>query len=161
MTNSETQNASGKLKKWLIIVTISIISLAFIGIQLKQFAHDASLNNWNSGFEGYINSSRWQKSSEKPIALFFYTDWCPNCKRLREEILSNQTVDAYLTAFKPVKINPELGPLEDKLAQEFGVFAYPSIFIVPADGSKSIPIRRTSNISPEEFIAQLDQAIKN
>jgi len=161
MTKPEIQNTSSKLRKWLITATVLISSLTFIVIQLNQFAHDASLNNWNSGFEGYINSSRWQQNTKKPIALFFYTDWCSNCKKLREEILSDQSVDAYLKALMPVKINPELGPLEDKLAQEFGVFAYPSVFIMPADGSESIPIRRTSNISPNEFIAQLEQAIKN
>lgn len=147
-------------KKTLIVAAILSFSFAFITYQLNRFSHDASLSDWNSGFMGYVESSRWQQSSNQPIAVFFYTDWCPNCKKLRENILSNKLVDAYLKELMPVKINPEQGPLEDKIAQEFGVFAYPSFFIVPGDASKSVAIRRTSNISPEEFIAQIDSALK-
>ncbi|MDH3325273.1 MAG: thioredoxin family protein [Gammaproteobacteria bacterium] len=146
-------------QKAAIVISIIITAISFMIIQLNNFAQDSSLNSWNEGVPGYIASIREQKTSSKPIALFFYTDWCPNCKKLREEILSTPEVQAFMAELLPVKINPEKGPLENQLSEEYGVFGYPTVIIVPGAGKQPTVIRRTSNITPAQFIEQCRQAL--
>jgi len=147
------------LTKVILIASIVLISIGFIFTQFQQFSQDSSLNDWNSGLSGFITSMEEQRDSNKPIALFFYTDWCPNCKKLREDILSSPEVRALMTQWIPVKINPENGPLENQLAEEFGVFGYPTFIVLPGGDEKPVLIRKTSNISPAEFVEQCRQAL--
>jgi len=150
------------MRRWTISLGIIITSLGFIFFQLHAFTQDSSLSDWNEGINGYIKSVQQQSQNNKPIAAFFYTDWCSNCKRLREDILSQ-------TAFKKfsnenlimLKINPESGPLENKLAEEFGVFGYPSFFIIPPNSTEVRQIRKTSHIPVANFIQQINSAIKS
>ena len=150
------------MKKWGLILLLTTASFSFFAIQLQNFAQDAALSEWHEGLDGYVKSVRLQKDNSKPIAAFFYTDWCPNCKKLREDILSTpefkQFADENLNV---VKINPESGPMENKLAEEFGVFAYPSFFIIPANNKKTLPIRKTSHIPVKKFIQQINNAINS
>jgi len=146
-------------QKIVITVGIAITAISFMLIQLNNFTHDSSLNSWDEGVNGYISSMRKQKESAKPIALFFYTDWCPNCKKLREEILSTPEVQAFMNDLLPVRINPEKGPLENQLSEEFGVFGYPTVIIIPGVDKKPVVIKRTNNISPAQFIQQCRQAL--
>lgn len=146
-------------KKLILIVSIILLSSGFIISQLQQFSQDSSLSDWNSGLSGFITSMKEQRDSNKPIALFFYTDWCPNCKKLREDILSSPEVRTLMAQWIPVKINPENGPLENQLSEEFGVFGYPTFIVLPGRNKKPVLIRKTSNISPAEFVKQCRQAL--
>lgn len=147
-----------KLQKIMLIVGIIITALSFMVIQLSQYSHDSSLSNWKEGVSGYISSMREQQKTDKPIALFFYTDWCPSCEKLRKEVLSTPEVQALMNEMLPVKINPERGPLENQLSEEFGVFGYPTFIIIPGIDKKPIVIGRTSNVTPAQFVRQCRQA---
>ena len=150
-----------RLQQWAIGLGISLISIVFIVFQLATFSNNSSLDDWDKDFQGYVKNTRAQIESGKPIALFFYTDWCPNCKKLREDILASTEVRQFMSDLHPIKINPEHGLLEDQLAKEFGIVGYPSFFIINANTDEAIPIRRTSNITPDQFITQIKQAIKS
>lgn len=148
------------MKKWGLILLITVSSIGFFSLQLHNFAQDSSLNEWNEGLDGYVKSIRLQKDNARPIAALFYTDWCPNCKRLREDILSTPEFRQFAEKnLIVVKINPEAGPMENKLAEEFGVFGYPSLFILPPDAQNTKMIRKTSHISVNKFIQQINSAI--
>ena len=136
-----------------------MLSSLLIFTALSSFARNVALNDWESDLPGYIKSVKLQNSSDKPIAVFFYTDWCSNCKALREEVLSSTEVQAFMKDLHPVKINPETSAYEETLAQEFGVVGYPSFFIIKQNGEVVRQIRRTTQISPAQFISQLRAAI--
>ncbi len=142
----------------LFLTALVLVAGVFIVSQLNRFGNDASLSDWHQGIAGYIQAVRDQSRSGAPMALFFYTDWCPNCRKLREQVLSSEEVRGYLANLQRVRINPENGPAEDRLAREFGVVAYPSFFIVDAASGEARLIRRTSNITPAQFIEQLREA---
>jgi len=147
------------LQKTLIVIGIVITAMSFMIIQLNNYAEDSSLSNWNEGITGYVSSIQDQKENNKPMMLFFYTDWCPSCKKLREEILSTPEVTDFMGDFLAVKINPEKGPLENQISEEFGVFGYPTIIIISGPNKTPATIKRTSNITPAQFIAQCRQAL--
>jgi len=146
-----------RLQKILVATVIIIISLSFITIQLSRLALDVSLDSWEQGAEGYVKASREQQETGNLIALYFYTDWCENCKYLREEVLSKPNVSSHFSNVHPVKINPERGLQENSLAEQYGVIAYPSFYLVDKNTGKIQKIHKT-NVTPERFIEQIKHA---
>jgi thiol-disulfide isomerase/thioredoxin len=147
-----------RFQKLAVALGIIVLSLGFAASQLAKFAVDASLADWQQGFAGYVATGRLQVASGKPMVVLFYTDWCPNCKKLREEVLASPEVRRYVETLHPVRINPELGLAEQKLADSYGVRGYPSLYVVDAKTGNAVMIRRTSNITPAQLIEQLVQA---
>ena len=149
-------------RRHLRIITstgIVIAALALTGFELAQFAVDATLRHWYNGASGYRAALQLQKSTGKPIALFFHTDWCQNCKRLREAVLAKPEVDRFLKNAIPVKINPETGSKEQKIADIYGVRGYPTFLIVGDNPHTVTRIRTNRNLSPQQFIDQCKQTI--
>jgi len=64
-----------------------------------------------------------------------------------------------------VRINPEAGLDERRLAEQFGVKGYPSIFIIPANSdapTKVYPFRKVGDtfvaLAPREFVDECQAA---
>ena len=148
------------MKKKIITIGIIALSAIFIVSNLKNLSQDAGLHDWHSNLQGYVEATRLQHVSAKPMAVFFYTDWCSSCKILREQVLSSPEVHAYLQNMITVKINPEASPFEETLAQEFGVMGYPTFFVISNNGRLVKQVERTTNITPQQFIEQLQQAVE-
>ena len=138
------------------LTTIAVIfgALALIAIQLSQFAVDATLRHWHENASGFQRALDLQKTSHKSIAVFFHTDWCANCKKLRENVLSSPEFDQYLKNVIPVKINPETGLKERQLADRYGVLGYPTFLIIEPNSQSVTRIRTSQNITPQQFIDQ-------
>lgn len=139
-----------------IVVILAAVTL--MAIQLSRFALDTTLRQWNSGAAGYQSALALQKTSHKPIALFFHTDWCANCKKLRETVLSSPEFDQYLKNVIPVKINPESGLKERQIADNYGVTGYPTFLLVDYNTQTVTRVRTSQNITPEQFIDQCKAA---
>ena len=145
--------------KKLLPVAIVLFGGIFIVASLKNHSLDTSLSQWGDDYQGYAEASELQKTSNQPMAVFFYTDWYSNCKALREQVLASAEVESFMKNVHAVKVNPEAGIDEDLLANKFGVFGYPSFYMVMEGGRVVKQIQRTANISPEQFVAQMQQAI--
>ena len=120
---------------------------------------------WLSGADGFAEASRQHESNGKPTLVYFYTDWCPYCRRLNTNILASEEMDDYLDDVVAVRINPEAGARERALSKQFGVSGYPSIFVLPegSDRPRSIhPYRRDGNqwvpMTGSEFVRACEQA---
>jgi len=141
-----------------MVLGLFAFTIFFASTQLSSFSLDASLSEWQQGADGFNKSSQLQLASKKPVALFFYTDWCDSCEKLRNEVLATPELKAFMTTMHPVQVNPELGAAENRLAKQFGVMGYPSFYVVDTESGQARAIRRTSHITPQQFIAQLEQA---
>ncbi|NOZ54053.1 MAG: thioredoxin family protein [Gammaproteobacteria bacterium] len=144
-----------------IIVTIAVIlaGVFFATAQLSRFAVDASLAQWHDGATGYQQALAQQRATGKPVALYFHTDWCANCKKLREDVLASPIFKQYLNNIIAVKINPEKGYAEKKLADYYGVMGYPTFLMLNASTNRAKPVYRTHNITPKNFVDQCNQAL--
>jgi len=144
--------------KITVTIVIVLAGAFFATTQLARFAVDASLPQWHDGAAGYEAALAQQRTSGKPIALFFHTDWCANCKKLRQNVLASATFNQYLDKVIAVKINPEKGHAEKQLADQYDVMGYPTFLMLDATNNKAVPVYRTQNISPENFVDQCNQA---
>ncbi len=97
---------------------------------------------WHEGARGYAQAQREQERCKAPMVVYFRTDWCPYCREFEQELLSDRRVERYFrNDLVKVRLNPEDGPEERSLANDFGVTGYPSVFIV---GSQGVDPRRLS-----------------
>ena len=113
---------------------------------------------WYEGSQGY----RWamQEAAEigLPVAVYFYTDWCPYCRQLDREVLSRPEVLACFTHVIKVKINPEDGPEEEAISDRYRVGSYPSFFIQPSATAGAVKIQRRT---ADEFVAFCNAATRS
>lgn len=98
---------------------------------------------------GFQEAIRLHKESGKPIALYFYTDWCPYCARLEHNVLSRPEVKEYLEKTLYVSVNPEHGKSENALFASFKGVGYPTFIILEKDKpARQVP----TAVKPEAFI---------
>jgi thiol:disulfide interchange protein len=104
---------------------------------------------WRSGAEGYEAARREQQEANAPLVVYFYTDWCPYCDQFNERVLQTSEVQNALAPFAKVRINPEDGPKEEAISEQFGVSGYPSFFVVPAGTQSPIKLSRSKSVGGE------------
>lgn len=91
------------------------------------------------------------RDSGKLIIVNFYTDWCPNCRRMNEKTYRDEAVLKQLAkSFIPVKLNAESSqPLiiegqtltEYQVALVFQVNSYPTTWFLTSEGRPLLPVR--------------------
>ncbi|MCZ6507072.1 MAG: thioredoxin family protein [Acidobacteria bacterium] len=121
---------------------------------------------WFDDASGYAEAMVEAEKSGTPVLVYFYTDWCPYCRQLNQQILTAGEVQAELGQMLAVRVNAERGPKERSLALQRRVRGYPALFIWdPGPGGGFLPIRRTVSNgtrvrlkTPEEFVATLRSA---
>lgn len=99
---------------------------------------------------GYEEGMKKARESNRPILLYFYTDWCTWCKKMERDTFSNPQIQELLTqGFIPIRINPEskerirVDGKEVKaadLARNFGVRGFPASIFLESDGSPISPL---------------------
>ncbi|HZI63300.1 MAG TPA: thioredoxin family protein [Thermoanaerobaculia bacterium] len=119
---------------------------------------------WLEGASGHQRARAEAQTAARPLLVYFYTDWCPYCREFQKELLDTGPVESYLRGLARVKINPEKGPEEARLAREYGVTGYPALFVIADGGRPQKVVRNTRHNgqprlkTPEEFVATLRQA---
>ena len=143
------------------VIFFAVLIGAFVIFNgLKNLSQDVSLKGWLSQYEGYSEAMAQHQQTKKPIVVLFYTDWCGSCKVLKAEILSSPDVTEFMkNKVLAVKINPERDMNSANLAKQFDVIGYPMLFVVRKGGEDIQWIRKTSRITTEQFIAQIQKAI--
>lgn len=120
------------MKKTLII--ISLVILSFPVLTYSQDSSDASSTGIQF-FEGsWEEALQKAKDEDKAIFLDVFASWCGPCKLLKNETFPDAKTGKYFNEnFINVSLDGEKGE-GISLARELGVRAYPSLFIVNANG---------------------------
>lgn len=128
---------------------------------------DVVSRSWYSGAGEYVTAMDAHRSMQTPLLVYFYTGWCPYCKKLEQEILPTEEVAQFMRSVNKVRINPEGGPDERAIADQFGVRGYPSVFIIPGNSDapvKIYPFKKVGEtfvaVTPSEFITECERASK-
>jgi thiol:disulfide interchange protein len=81
------------------------------------------------------------EKEKKAVLVYFYTDWCPYCRRLDRDLLTRVKVESTIKFFVKIKINPEKGRAENLLKTSYGVTGYPSLFVHRPGSDRPIRVR--------------------
>ena len=124
----------------------------------RPAATDSRASARSSRFQdaaGYEEALRIHKSTGKPVALYFYVDWCGYCAKLERGVLSRQEVKQYLGSVLYVSVNPEHGKAEEALFASFEGRGFPTFLIL----AKNRPAREIpTSVPPEVFLQACKEA---
>ena len=84
---------------------------------------------WMQGADGLYEAIRVLEESPQAMVVYFYTDWCGYCRQFERELLGTSEVKEYFEDVLTVRINPEQGADERKIADYYGVQGYPGFFV--------------------------------
>ena len=144
---------------------MSCLVLTAIALSGALHAAPPVIANWYEGASGFEQAVEEARRDQKPLLVYFRTEWCGYCRQFERELLSSTTVQRYVDGVVKVTINPEVGRAEAQLASAYRVNSFPSIFMHPADLGPPRGIRRTAMRNgriglqtPDEFVETLRQA---
>ena len=122
---------------------------------------------WYEGASGYQAALDEARADNKPMTVYFRTDWCPHCREFDHDLLNTAEVSNFFHYIVKVRINPESGTQERAISDRYGVHSYPSIFLHKPGADGFVKISRAvwkDNdwyvASPEEFIEFYRDALK-
>lgn len=102
----------------------------------KKPARGASWeSDWLSGVAGLREATQQQKTTSKPMLVYFYATWCGYCRRLDANVLAQDAAREALEDVIKVRINAEESRETQQLAGELGVRGYPTLMLVSPEGS--------------------------
>ncbi len=141
-----TQNTQTEKKcKFTLLIILTIISLLFSvsSLVLSIITYNGGISIGQQGEDSNKISVRYDKGrsfekaskKNKPIIVFFYTDWCGFCQRFAPTF-DKVTKDAKIKKeFAIAYVNCEK-PENQKLMEEYGVQGFPTVFVINTDGTK-------------------------
>lgn len=95
----------------------------------KSFASSDNIK-WYSYEEGVEKG----KTEQKKIFIFFYTDWCGYCTKMKKTTLKENSVITYLDEnFISIMVNTDK---QKKIGVDFGVRGLPTCWFMSKDGKK-------------------------
>jgi len=88
----------------ILILLISCFSCKEKGNDKVSAKSDLIPVKW----EKFSNGLKQAEIQQKPVLIFFYTDWCVYCKKMTSEVFEDAEVAQYLNqSFISIKVNPE------------------------------------------------------
>jgi len=110
---------------------------------------------WLDGAQGLQRAQKIRGESKLPILVYFRTDWCPHCRKLEGRVFPDAEVAQELRRVVRVRINPERGPEERAVANEFGVKAYPHLAMVSPLAGRRERIRLVGGIGAPALLSSV------
>jgi thiol-disulfide isomerase/thioredoxin len=118
-------------------------------------AASAQYPRWLHGATGFARAVELQRELNISLVLYFYKDRCSDCRTLEEQYLTDQFVHRALQRSIAVRINPDYGVEEHRIAERYGVVSYPAFLILDNESAPARnvqPFRRDGNhLTPEQF----------
>ncbi len=133
----------------------ALVAAADLGVVPARSAD--TFANWLNGADGYEHAVDRRRGTSDAVLLYFYTDWCPHCRRFDQQIAPSPEMAEYMHHAIAVRINPEKGTGEEALAKRYGVTGYPTLLILPpgTEQTQKVTAYRTS---PAEFVEACETA---
>jgi thiol:disulfide interchange protein len=83
--------------------------------------------------KNYQDALKASEKNKKPIVVFFSAEWCPYCKKMEKEVLSDDTVQKSLQKVNFVKVDVDK---ERDIATKFGIQKIPSHLVTNSKEAK-------------------------
>lgn len=142
-----------------------VLLLLFLGVAGPGTATEMDFSHWLENHDGYEQAMLKHRAEARPIVVYFRTDWCPYCRQFEDALLEVPEVVEAMKKMLLVRVNPEDGDTEMKLAARYRVDGYPAMFVHSTKSKAVVPVERTRVLrgrrvlkTPLEFIATLQAA---
>jgi thiol:disulfide interchange protein DsbD len=130
ISNVLKSNHVGKLFLLVMLIALAIMCLRLSGPK-DALASSGWSNDWNTAVAQ-------SKSTGKPALVLFTANWCPACKQLESQVLTDPKVKQYLQdnyTLVTVDLSDRNGPNNDR-ARDFGIHVIPTLILYNAAGSE-------------------------
>lgn len=91
---------------------------------------------WLNDEPGWVRATGPDRAPGSAMLVYFGVPWCKYSKAFERDVLANPAVSAAIAAFVRVRVNPDQGATEARVADDFGVKVYPTVVLVDADGKR-------------------------
>lgn len=123
-----------------------------------------AVKGWPQGIKSYKAVLEYAVKDEKPLLIYFYTDWCPFCKRLNEEYIASPEFKELSGGVYKVQINPEKSKSGERLfKKKYKGTGYPSVFVYVPAVSKELrqyhPFSKNNDLSPAKYTKNIREKI--
>lgn len=139
------------MKKHLLIGLVILIIASTIAVSAVDFENETIKGlNITTDINGALNEAQNQNKS---VALIFDQDSCVYCEILKDNVLSNSTVqkelnENYIVVLVDINKNPNI-------ADKYGIFGTPTIKFLKPDGTESGKIE--GYLDSDEFLKALKE----
>lgn len=142
-------------KKVLVALTsvallLSIISIAIDGVLIYKLNQSGVLQGPVVISKQYDKGQTMEKAlkKEKPVIVWFYTDWCGFCQRFAPTF-GKLTKDFKIKReFAVAYVNAEL-PENQGLMSEYQVQGFPTVYLLDPKTNKKVHVENEKLFSPE------------
>ena len=116
-------------KRVLIII---LVFLAFASWEIYDYLRPTTDKvSWVDDYENALEKS---KLRDKPLMIYFYTDWCSWCRKLERETYNNDQVATLLNEnFICLRINAEKHP---NLTAQYVIPGFPVTLFLSSNGEE-------------------------
>jgi thiol:disulfide interchange protein len=156
------------VSEWLIYGLIGVVLLvsmyAISGSLATQRRVAGTFSDWYENQPGLERALADQKATGRPMLVYIFADWCPHCKQFAAQILSDPKTRQFVKNYPHVRIEPDHGPAERDIMDDYGAQGYPSFYVVlPAGERVKIDTHTEANgrsrmKTPDEFIDSVLEA---
>ena len=114
-----------------------------------------AMAGWSQNWDQSLDQSA---QSGKPMLVLFTADWCPPCRTLKSDVLTNSEVASYLKrefTLCKVDLTDRSGP-NNQTAATYGVRGVPTMIVFDAKGNQ---VDRVSGGVPKDYAMQWFQSV--
>jgi tetratricopeptide (TPR) repeat protein len=145
------------------VIICGVFLLIVLLIPYRVVAYD--FYGWSHGASGYNDAIQAAINEDKPLILYFHTEWCKWSKKMNDDYLASYDVTYMLDDIQKVEINPDKGADEKALVRKYNVTGYPSFLVsVPSIDSNSerlYPFEKGTDWTTDEFIDAIRSTLVN
>jgi thiol:disulfide interchange protein len=143
---------------WGIAVVIVVAGFAWrtISARAPVVPLPETSSTWYLGASGYDRALEEQKTTSKPVLVYFHTEWCGYCKLLEQDVFSTGSFQSRYSSILKVKLNPEHSRGERELGERYSVRAFPTVLVI-ANGAAREPI--VGYAPPDQYLEALRHSI--
>lgn len=118
----------------------------------------SALFGYTSTMSNLQEKLRAAQKANKPVMIEFFASWCPDCKQVDKEVLSDKSIQKSMRAFSAIRVdvserNSELA----KMMEEYKVYGVPTMIFYDRKGKLFNAEKLNDGITKENLEATLNQ----
>lgn len=142
-TQTENKEKIEQNRRFTVIVVLLVLALLFSITSLGLSIFNLKGGKLGEG-NGIVVSQQYDKGqsldkaieTKKPMLVLFYADWCGFCQKFAPTFHKVAKDAKIKSNFAIAYVNCD-APENQKFVQEYGIQAFPTVFVVDKDGNKT------------------------